>query len=114
MADCIFCKIGAHEIQAMVVYEDSDILAFRDINPQAPVHILIIPKRHFTSLNDFSAVETELLGRLALAAKAIAKQEKLQDRGYRLVMNCGVDGGQSVAHVHMHLLGGRTMTWPPG
>jgi histidine triad (HIT) family protein len=114
MADCIFCKIGAHEIQAMVVYEDSDILAFRDINPQAPVHILIIPKRHFTSLNDFSAVETELLGRLTLAAKAIAKQEKLLDRGYRLVINSGVDGGQSVAHVHMHLLGGRTMTWPPG
>jgi histidine triad (HIT) family protein len=114
MKDCIFCKIGAHEIQAMVVYEDSDILAFRDINPQAPVHVLIIPKKHFTSVNDFTNNETELLGRLMLAGKNIARQERLNDRGYRLVMNCGADGGQSVAHVHMHLIGGRTMTWPPG
>ncbi len=114
MADCIFCKIGSHEIQAMVVYEDPDILAFRDINPQAPVHVLIIPKRHYTSANDFGPDDKDLLGRLTLAAKQIAKQEKLADRGYRMVLNCGEDGGQSVAHVHLHLLGGRALSWPPG
>src|SRR3569832_331552 len=107
MADCIFCKIGAHQIQAMVVYEDNEILAFRDINPQAPVHVLIIPKKHYTSTSDFSDDDLNLLGRMILAAKNIAKQEKLADRGYRMVMNNGNDGGQSVAHVHLHLLGGR-------
>jgi len=114
MADCIFCKIGAHQIQAMVVYEDNEILGFRDINPQAPVHVLIIPKIHYTTMNDFVENDTSLLGRMVLAAKNIAKQEKLADRGYRLIMNCGQDGGQSVAHVHLHLLGGREMAWPPG
>ena len=114
MPDCIFCKIGAHEIQAMVVYEHPDILAFRDINPQAPVHILIIPKKHYNSPNDFENADEALIGRLTLAAKQIARQEKLADRGYRLVMNCGVDGRQSVDHIHLHLLGGRAMAWPPG
>jgi len=98
----------------MVVYEDAEILAFRDINPQAPVHILIIPKKHYTSSNDFVENDTLLLGQLMLAGKTIAKQEKLADRGYRLVMNCGIDGGQSVSHVHLHLLGGRQLGWPPG
>ena len=114
MADCIFCKIGKHEIQAMVVYEDSEILGFRDINPQAPVHILVIPKKHYHSINDFIESDGALLGHLFLAGKQIAKQEKIADRGYRLVMNCGKEGGQSVDHVHMHLLGGRPLTWPPG
>lgn len=114
MADCIFCKIGAHQIQAMVVYEDNEILAFRDINPQAPVHVLIIPKKHYTSTNEFLEADVNLLGRMVLAAKNIAKQEKLADRGYRMVMNNGNDGGQSVAHVHLHLLGGRQLGWPPG
>ncbi len=114
MPDCIFCKIGAKEIQAMVVYEDPDILAFRDINPQAPVHILIIPKKHFDSVNALSAEDNTLAGRLVLAGRQIAHQEKLADRGYRLVLNIGADGGQSVAHLHMHLLGGRTLKWPPG
>jgi len=114
MPDCIFCKIGAHQLQAMIVYEDPEILAFRDINPQAPVHILIIPKKHYTSVNDFEDKDGAMLGRLMLAGKHIAKQEKLADRGYRLVMNCGVDGGQSVAHVHLHLVGGRQLNWPPG
>ena len=114
MADCIFCKIGSHQIQAMVVYEDSEMMGFRDINPQAPVHILIIPKAHYASPNDFQEGDGQLLGRMLLAAKQIAKQEKLSDRGYRLVVNCGQDGGQSVAHVHMHLIGGRQMQWPPG
>ena len=114
MADCVFCKIGAREIQSMVVYEDSEILGFRDINPQAPVHILIIPKTHYTSVNEFAEKDINLLGRMVLAAKNIAKQEKLADRGYRLAMNCGHDAGQSVDHVHLHLLGGRQMGWPPG
>ena len=114
MPDCIFCKIGAREIPAMVVYEDTEILAFRDINPQAPVHVLIIPKKHYTSTNEFDEKDVSLLGRMMLAAKNIAKQEKLADRGYRMVMNNGQDGGQSVAHVHLHLVGGRQLGWPPG
>ena len=114
MADCIFCKIGAKQIQAMVVYEDAELLGFRDINPQAPVHILVVPKKHYTSINEFAEGDVPLLGRLLLAGKQIAKQEKLADRGYRLVFNCGDDGGQSVAHVHMHVIGGRQLSWPPG
>ena len=114
MTDCIFCKIGAQEIQAMVVYDDPEILGFRDINPQAPVHVLIIPKRHCVSLNEYGAQDSNLLGRMILAAKQIARQEKLADRGYRLVLNVGDEAGQVVKHVHMHLLGGREMKWPPG
>jgi histidine triad (HIT) family protein len=114
MADCIFCKIARREIQAMVVHETDEIMAFRDINPQAPVHVLVIPKKHYASVNDFTDADQALIGKMALAAKNIAKQEKLADRGYRLVWNCGADGGQSVAHVHLHLLGGRALGWPPG
>jgi len=114
MADCIFCRIGAGEIQAMVVYDDPEILGFRDINPQAPVHVLIIPKRHYVSLNEYGAQDSNLLGHMLLAAKQIARQEKLTDRGYRLVLNVGDEAGQVVKHVHMHLLGGREMKWPPG
>jgi histidine triad (HIT) family protein len=114
MSDCIFCKIGAREIQSMVVYEDPEIIAFRDINPQAPVHILVIPKKHYGSPNEFEEQDGALLGRLMLAAQQIAQQEKIADRGYRMVLNCGQDGGQSVAHVHLHLLGGRQLGWPPG
>jgi len=114
MADCIFCKIGKREIQSMVVHDDPEILAFRDINPQAPVHILIIPKKHYESANELETADTGLLGRMVLVAKHIARQEKIAARGYRLVMNCGEDGGQSVAHIHLHLLGGRSMSWPPG
>ena len=114
MSDCIFCKIGNHQIRSMVVYEDAEILAFRDINPQAPVHILIIPKKHYSALSEFQAADAALLGRLFLAGKAIAAQEKVAERGFRLVLNCGPDAGQSVSHVHVHLLGGRPMAWPPG
>ncbi|MGD0093345.1 MAG: HIT domain-containing protein [Planctomycetota bacterium] len=114
MADCIFCKIGAREIQAMVIYEDAELIGFRDINPQAPVHVLLIPKRHCASLDDCGPPESGLLGRLLLAAKQIARQEKLSDRGYRLVLNVGDEAGQVVKHLHMHLIGGREMKWPPG
>ena len=114
MPDCIFCKIGAKQIQAMVVFEDPEIIAFRDINPQAPVHILIIPKKHYGSINEFNAADQALAVKLMMAAQQIAVQEKIADRGYRMVMNNGQEGGQSVAHVHLHLLGGRQLGWPPG
>jgi histidine triad (HIT) family protein len=114
MSDCIFCKIGAKQIQSMIVHDEDDLLAFRDINPQAPVHILIIPKKHYTSLNEVDVAESGLIGKMFSAAKQIAKQEKINGTGYRLVINTGVNAGQSVAHLHLHLLGGRTMAWPPG
>jgi len=114
MPDCIFCKIARREIQAMVVFDNDEIMAFRDINPQAPVHILIIPKKHYASVNDFVDTDGALIGKMVIAGKTIAKQEKLAERGFRLIWNCGTDGGQSVAHVHLHLLGGRSLAWPPG
>lgn len=110
---CIFCKIARREIPASVVYEAPGGLAFRDINPQAPAHILVIPERHFASLNEASA-EPELLGRLLAMIREIAAQEGLERAGYRVVVNTGADGGQSVDHLHFHLLGGRQLGWPPG
>jgi histidine triad (HIT) family protein len=113
MADsCIFCKIARGEIPAQMVVNSKEIAAFRDLNPQAPVHILIIPKKHIASLDDVS--DSELLGRMIAMAAAIARQEKIAKTGYRTVINTGRDGGQSVDHLHIHLLGGRAMSWPPG
>jgi histidine triad (HIT) family protein len=113
MADsCIFCKIARGEIPAQMVVNSKEIAAFRDLNPQAPVHILIIPKKHIASLDDAS--DSELLGRMIAMAAAIARQEKIAKTGYRTVINTGRDGGQSVDHLHIHLLGGRAMSWPPG
>lgn len=112
MTDCLFCKIAAKEIPSDVVRETEDLFAFRDIDPQAPTHILAVPKRHVASLNDVA--DTELLGKLLLFARDIAKEEGLADRGYRMVLNTNADGGQTVFHVHVHLLGGRAMRWPPG
>ncbi len=109
---CIFCRIARGEIHAQMVANSKDIAAFRDLNPQAPVHILIIPKKHVTSLDDVS--DSDLLGRMMALAAAIARQEKIAKSGYRTVINTGPDGGQSVDHLHIHLLGGRAMTWPPG
>jgi len=114
MTDCVFCKIGARELEAMVLYEDKEFIAFRDINPQAPLHVLIIPKTHFASLEEFTSRDAGMLGRMVLASVNIARQERLIDRGYRLVLNNGAEAGQSVGHIHMHLLGGREMHWPPG
>jgi histidine triad (HIT) family protein len=111
--DCLFCKIAAGVIPVTRLYEDDSVLAFPDINPQAPVHILIIPKRHFASLAQISSTETELLGELLLAVSNIAHQQKL-DNGFRTVINTGTEGGQTVDHLHLHLLGGRQMHWPPG
>ena len=114
MTDCIFCKIAAGDIPADVIYEDEDVLAFRDLNPQAPVHVLIIPKRHIATLNDLQADDAELIGRMTLAAKAIAQKEDIAQEGYRTLFNCNAGAGQTVFHIHMHLLGGRPLGWPPG
>lgn len=112
MSDCIFCKIAAGEIPADKVYETDRVLAFNDLNPQAPRHVLVIPKEHVTSLD--TATDGKLLGELMMASAEIARREGLADAGYRVVLNVNQDGGQSVAHLHAHVLGGRQMTWPPG
>ncbi|MEJ2653176.1 MAG: histidine triad nucleotide-binding protein [Gammaproteobacteria bacterium] len=114
MDTCLFCKMVAGEIQPAKVYEDEHILAFRDISPQAPVHILVIPKAHIAGLNELKEEHAELVGRLYLAAGHIAREEGISERGYRTVMNCNAEGGQTVFHLHLHLMGGRQMTWPPG
>jgi histidine triad (HIT) family protein len=114
MADCLFCKIVAGEIPAEVIAEDEHCVAFRDINPQAPVHVLVVPRRHIASLNDLEESDAELAGRLLVAARRVAAAEALAERGYRLVVNCGREGCQSVDHVHVHLVGGRQLDWPPG
>ncbi len=114
MSECIFCKIAAGEIPADKVLEEEDLVAFRDLNPQAPVHILVIPKRHIATLNDLRPEDAALMGRLHLAAQRIAAEEGIADRGYRTVINCNAEAGQTVFHIHLHLLGGRPMGWPPG
>ena len=114
MADTLFDKIIRREIPADIVYEDDEVLAFRDINPQAPVHVLFIPKRAIATLNDTKSTDAELIGRVVLAATGWAKQQGFADDGYRLVMNCNTHGGQTVFHIHLHLLAGRQMIWPPG
>ena len=114
MSDTIFSKIIRREIPAEIVFEDDNVLGFRDVNAQAPTHVLFIPKRAIATLNDLADGDAELIGRLVLAATAYAKEQGLADSGYRLVINCNEDGGQSVYHLHLHLLAGRRMTWPPG
>jgi histidine triad (HIT) family protein len=109
---CLFCRIVRREIPASIMWEDEHALAFRDIDPKAPTHVLVIPKRHFASLNE--ATDAPMLGRLLLAAREIAEGEGLAESGYRTVINTGGDAGQTVAHLHVHLLGGRRMKWPPG
>lgn len=112
--DCLFCKIAQGEIKARLVHEEPELLAFHDINPQAPTHILIIPRKHIATINDIDSKDELLLGRMTLTAKKIAQKEHLSDNGYRLVYNVNTHGGQAVYHIHLHLLGGRQMTWPPG
>lgn len=114
MTDCIFCKIAAGEIPAGIVYDDEHVLAFRDINPQAPVHVIVIPRRHIPTLNDLSPEDAGLIGQMFLAARQVASDLGVADSGYRTLINCNRDGGQDVFHVHMHLLAGRMMGWPPG
>ena len=110
----LFEKIIQRQIPADIVHEDDHVLAFRDINPQAPVHVLFVPKRVIATTNDLTAADGELVGKLFLAAAAYAKKEGFADNGYRCVINCNRDGGQTVFHLHLHLLAGRTMHWPPG
>lgn len=114
MPDTIFDKIIRREIPAQIVFEDEHVLAFKDVNPQAPVHVLFIPKTPIATLNDIAPEQAGLVGRLVLAAAAYAKQEGFAENGYRTVFNCNQDGGQSVYHIHLHLLAGRRMAWPPG
>jgi histidine triad (HIT) family protein len=111
---CLFCKIVSREIQGKILFEDEHLLAFSDIAPKAPTHALVIPKRHIVSLNEAAASDAELLGRLVLGAQRVAREAKIEGSGWRLVVNNGGDAGQSVFHVHLHVLGGRSMAWPPG
>jgi histidine triad (HIT) family protein len=111
---CIFCRIVAGEIPATVVHETPDTIAFRDINPRAPVHVLVIPRRHIASLDALGADDHALAGRLLLVAGDVARQEGIADRGYRVIANVGAWGGQTVDHLHLHVMGGRAFHWPPG
>lgn len=112
--DTLFAKIARKEIPAQIVFQDEDVTAFLDVNPAAPTHILIIPNKIIPTLNDARAADEQLLGKLVLTAQKLAKESGIAEAGYRLVINCNPDGGQSVYHIHVHLLGGRKMTWPPG
>ena len=112
--ECLFCRIVAKEIPADIVWESDSALAFRDINAQAPTHVLVIPRQHIATINDLTEGDKSTVGELFLAARAIAAEEGLAEDGYRVVMNCNAAAGQTVFHIHLHLLGGRQMTWPPG
>jgi len=110
----IFSKIINKEIPAEIVYEDDELLAFNDINPQAPVHILIIPKKEIKTLNDIKSEDQEIMGKMMFLAKGLAKENNIDKSGYRTIFNCNDDGGQTVFHIHLHLIGGRSLNWPPG
>lgn len=112
--DCLFCKIINKEIPAKSVYEDEHVFAFNDINPQAPVHILILPKKHISTILEAGMEDNELIGNMFQSANKIAKNNGVAEKGFRLVMNCNRDAGQTVFHIHLHLLAGRSMHWPPG
>ena len=114
MADCLFCKIANHEIQASIVYEDDAVVAFTDINPQAPTHILVVPRQHIASLNDLTPAHDRIVGEVVRRAAALAAERKIAAGGFRTVFNTNKDAGQTVFHIHLHLIGGRTLGWPPG
>ena len=114
MADCLFCKIAEGEIPARLEHEDRDIVAFRDIKPEAPLHIVIIPRRHIGRISDIGEKDAGLIGKMFLVATKLARKENIGSSGYRLVINCNKDAGQAVFHLHLHLLGGRKFSWPPG
>jgi len=114
MASCLFCRIVAGEIPATKVYEDDTVVAFNDINPQAPMHVLVVPRAHISTLNDLTAEQDDLVGAIVRRGAAIASARGFAERGYRTVFNCNAEAGQTVFHVHLHVLGGRTMHWPPG
>ena len=112
--DCLFCKIASGDIPATIVYDDDQLLAFEDVNPQAPFHVLVIPRRHISTLNDIQETDAALVGTLITCAAQIAKNQGHAQDGYRTVFNCNRGAGQTVFHIHLHLLAGRNMTWPPG
>ena len=114
MADCLFCKIIAREIPASIVYEDDRVLAFNDITPQGPTHVLVVPKRHIATLNDLATGDDAIVGEMVRRAAAIAKERGIDARGFRTVFNTNRDAGQTVFHIHLHLIGGRGFAWPPG
>ncbi len=113
-SDCLFCRIASGKMSTELLYADDEVLAFRDINPQAPNHLLVIPREHISTINEASSEHASVLGKMTLVAAQLAKQQGFDDAGYRLVMNCNRDGGQTVYHIHMHLLAGRRMSWSPG
>ncbi len=114
MEDCIFCKIIKGEIPSEKIYEDDMLFSFKDIEPAAPVHVLIIPKKHIDSINDLTEEDSKIIAHIYLVAKQIAVKLGIDEKGYRIVTNCGEEAGQTVHHVHFHLLGGRSFAWPPG
>ncbi len=114
MSSCVFCKMVKGEIKPDVLYQDEHVFAFRDNEPQAPVHVLVIPKQHIATINDLRSEHDALMGKLYLAAQRVARDEGIADAGYRTVMNCNREAGQSVFHMHLHVLGGRRLRWPPG
>ena len=114
MTDCLFCKMVNGEIVPDILYQDDDLMAFKDTQPQAPFHALVIPKKHISTLNDLTTDDAELVGKMFLAAQQIAKEAGIETGGYRTVFNCNKDAGQTVFHLHLHVLGGRILTWPPG
>lgn len=114
LMDCIFCKIANKEVQSRIVFENERLVAFHDLFPAAPTHILVIPKQHYSTLNDVPASDAALLGEMVSVAGQLAKEHDIAEDGFRVVMNCNPNGGQSVYHIHLHLLGGRKLTWPPG
>jgi histidine triad (HIT) family protein len=114
LKDCLFCKIIKREIPSKIVYEDNEIIAIEDIDPKAPIHILIMPKRHISTILDINEEDKELIGTIFIKASSIAKDKGISRNGFRIVVNCGKHGGQAVYHLHFHLLGGRLMGWPPG
>jgi histidine triad (HIT) family protein len=114
VTECLFCRIIERAVAAKILYEDDLALGFEDINPQAPIHVLVVPKRHIASINDVDAAEADLLGHLMLTCTRIAQQKGIAQAGYRLVINTGANSGQTVLHLHLHVLGGRAMRWPPG
>jgi histidine triad (HIT) family protein len=114
MPDCLFCKIIAREIPASIVYEDDRVLAFNDINPQGPAHVLVVPKRHIATLNDLTGDDDQIVGEVVRRAAAIAKDRGISAGGFRTVFNTNRDAGQTVFHIHLHLIGGRSLAWPPG